>query len=173
VPDAALAFTIHRRSGQGALVAALLMLIGIEGAALHLLLRRISAPLAWVLTLGSVYAAGWLIADLRASRLRPILLEADTLRLRSGLRLALDAPRSAIERVTRERPFPGREALNGTFFGRPTHWIVFREPLEVRGPFGLKRPARAVGVQVDDPEAFTRALTAVIQPGRVVSAEVP
>jgi hypothetical protein len=151
-------FPYHRRSGQGALVAAFLMLIAIEGAALHLLLRRFSATAAWTLTLGSLYAAGWLIADLRAARQQPILVDAATLRLRSGLRLSLDAPRSAIERVVRERPFPGRESLNATFFGRPTHWIVFREPLEVRGPFGVRREARAVGVQVDDPDAFTRAL---------------
>ena len=46
------------------------------------------------------------------------------------------------------------------FFGWASHWFVFREALPVRGPFGVTRPARGVGVQVDEPQSFSRALCA-------------
>ncbi len=158
VPAGAYAFTQHRRSGQGGIVFALLVLIAAEGLAVHLLLARWSVVAAWVLTIGSLYGALWLVADYRATVLRPILVDAEDVWIRAGLRWSLRLPRAAISAVQRTKPAGEGANLQLPLVGTPTYWITLSEPMQVQGPYGIRHRASALGLTPDAPEDLSRVL---------------
>lgn len=159
-PAGAAAFTQHRRSGAGGIAFALVLLTLAEAAAVHLLLARWSATAAWVLTLASLYGALWLVADHRATVLRPILVDESGARIRAGLRWDVRLPPDAVVRVQRTAPDAELRPLRLPLLGEPTRWLVLREPVEVRGPYGFTRRAGALGLAPDDPDGLCRALGA-------------
>jgi hypothetical protein len=158
-PAGAFACPHHRRSGHGRIVAALLLLLAFEAIPLHLLLWRWSAVAAWLATAGTLYGALWLIADYRATVLRPILVGEESLLVRSGFRCTLSVPRALIAGVGRKKPDFGRESLDATLLGSPTHWLTLSEPLPAEGPYGRRRRVRALGLRADLVEEFDRFLS--------------
>ena len=60
-----------------------------EGLAVHVLILKWSALVAWIFTIGTVYGALWLIADYRATVLRPILVSDESILIRAGFRCIL------------------------------------------------------------------------------------
>jgi hypothetical protein len=157
-PADAASFTHHRRSGHAAVVLAFGLVLLIEGVGVHLLLARWSALAAWIATAGTAYGALWLLADYRATVLRPILVDGRSLLLRVGLRFTLEVPIDGIASVERLRPDPGKDAVALPLLAPPTHWVMLSEPRVAEGPYGLRRRVRAIGVAPDDPEAFERRL---------------
>jgi hypothetical protein len=164
VPAGAAAFSGHRRSGYAGLVFAAIVASAGEALAVHLLAARWSPALAWTLTALSAYSVVWLLGDLQAVRLRPMLADADALTVRVGLRWEARIPWSDVQAVEpRGRtPFPRRAPghLRATAMGEPTHVVVLRTPLRVRGPYGIMREATRIGVAVDDAVAFEERVRA-------------
>jgi hypothetical protein len=161
VPAGSSAFTHHERSGHAGIVLGLLIMVAAEGFGVHVLLLHWSVPAAWILTALSAYAALWLIADYRATVLRPILVGEERVSLRAGLRWSLEVARSEILEVTRTLPESERNRLKLTLLGAPTHWIVFSCPQVAEGLYGLRRHVRAVGIEPDAAAEFGHALTAM------------
>jgi hypothetical protein len=159
VPAGATAFTHHERSGHGGIVLAVLLIVAAEGLAVHFLIAHWSVLVAWILTISSAYVAVWLFADYRATVLRPILVGQDVL-IRAGLRWTLRFARTEIAAVERRQPNCGKECLNLTFLGTPTLWITLAEPVVARGPYGLRRRVRAIGLEPDAAEGLSEALGA-------------
>ncbi len=153
------AFTHHRRSGHAAIVFAFLLIMAAEGFAVHLLLRMWSTLAAWLFTIGTAYGALWLIADYRATVLRPILVSDESILVRAGFRCILRVPRACIAEVGRQKPEFGKASLNLTFLGTPTRWLTLSEPMLALGPYGLHRRVRAIGIGPDTPDEFDRILT--------------
>ena len=85
IPDGALPFTIHQRSGIAMLFGVLAGATLVEAAVVHQAVTRWSTPAAWVLTAVSLYAAVWLTAVARSFALLPVLLIGETLWIRRGL----------------------------------------------------------------------------------------
>ncbi len=158
VPPIKSAHTHHRLSGHGAIVSGFLILLLLEGITAHVLLVSWSPLAAWIATISSLYGALWLIADWRAMILRPILIDEESLTIRAGLRTTVVVPRESILAIERRDPELGKESLNLTLMGTPTHWIRLSEPLWAQGLYGFRRRVRAIGVQPDEPEAFESAL---------------
>jgi hypothetical protein len=152
------AFSYHKRNGHGPLVAVLLMLFAIEGFAIHLLLASWSSTFAWIMTLSTIYGAFWVIADFRAMVLRPNLVSMESIRLRSGLRFELSFPRRQLKSISKTAPEAGTQVLNLTLLGTPTHWLHLREPAQAIGPYGFKKTAQVIGLQVDNARAFEALL---------------
>jgi hypothetical protein len=155
VPSGWRPVTQHLRSGHGGVVFGLTALLAVEGPVIHLLVARWSGVLAWVVTAATVYSFLWLLADYRATLLRPILVGQGSLRIRAGLRWTMVVGDTDILEIRGGEPEDVKERLNLTLLGSPTHWILFTRPLEVRGPYGMGRTVRAVGVHPDTP-AFPR-----------------
>ena len=154
------AFTYHRKSGYGAMVFAILLMIAAEGIPTHILVLRWSPVAAWILTFLTAYGTVWFLADWRATRLRPILLAADELRLRVGLRWTATIPRDRIAAVHKKRP-PGSEPyLRASLPGTTPLWVELTEPVTAKGPYGIQKRARWISLNVDDPERFRQALAA-------------
>lgn len=158
IPTGMTAFTHHRRSGHGAIVLAFLLVLLVEGLAVHLLVLSWSPLAAWVLTLGTAYGALWLVADYRATVLRPILASGRSIRIRAGLRFSLEVPLSQVVAISRQKPEFGKESFNLTLLGAPTHWLTFSEPMIAEGPYGLRRRVRAIGIEPDEAAEFDHAL---------------
>lgn len=158
VPVGSSAFTHHRSSGHAGIVLAFLLVMVAEGLAVHVLLLQWSALVAWLFTIGTAYGALWLIADYRATVLRPILVSDDSILIRAGFRCILWVPRARIAEVGRTKPAFGKESLNLTFLGTPTRWLTLSEPMLALGPYGFRRRVRAIGIQPDAPEVFDRIL---------------
>jgi len=151
-------FTHHRRSGQAAIVFAFLLLMLAEGIAVHVLLLLWSVTAAWIFTATTVYGALWLVADYRATVLRPILVSRETILLRAGLRWTISVPRDHLAAITHVKPEAGKESLSLTFLATPTHWLILKEPVMAEGPYGFRRQVRAVGLRPDEPEDLERML---------------
>ena len=168
LPDDARSFSYHRTSGWGAVVTALTLAVAAEATAVHALVSGWSPTAAWILTALSIYSGLWLIADWRASRHRPLLVDGGQLWLRAGLRWTAAVPLSRVVSVKRVRRWRGSGAdesvdapdtcLDLPVLGGIDLVLTFDGPVEVQGPFGLTRSVRRVGVTVDDPKALQPAL---------------
>ena len=159
VPAGARGFSTHVESGHGGIVFGFLLLLGIEGFAVHMLLAHWSGPVAWIFTLSTVYAALWMIGDWRATVLRPVLVDDDTLHLRAGLRWRGRTPRGNVVAVHDTDPeVPKKERIDLVLLSGPTRWLELRDPVPLTGPFGIRRTTRWVGLSPDDPARFAAAL---------------
>lgn len=151
-PDGTISVSQHTRSGQSGIVIALMSLFVIEGVAVHLLLAMWSEWLAWLLTASTVYGGLFLLGDLRATVLRPILIEQDRITLRAGLRWTVEVERDNILSITSHQPADGMPHVNFVLLGQPTRWLQLREPVVVRGMYGFQRVVHAIGFCPDQPD---------------------
>jgi hypothetical protein len=156
-PAAARVFTYHRTSGYGAIVFALLMVTAAETIPVHILLLQWSHTAAWLLTALSVYGLFWFLADYRATRLRPIVLDGDTLVVRTGLRWTVRIPRAHIAAVHTKPPRAERVLRTNLPMTKPL-WIELTEPVTAQGPYGIERQARWVSVAVDEAEELRKSV---------------
>lgn len=166
VPVGAIAITQHRRSSHGGTVVVLLLVLAAEGWAVHAVLREWNALVAWLFTASTVYAALWLIADYRATVLRPTLSREHDLLIRAGFRATLSVPRACIADAGRTKPPYGKQCLSLTFLRAPARWVTLSEPLFARGPYGFRRQVRAIGFEPDAIAAFDRMLASLIRERR-------
>ncbi|HEV7507008.1 MAG TPA: hypothetical protein VGS07_19115 [Thermoanaerobaculia bacterium] len=157
IPPATRAFTYHRTSGHGALGFALLIMTLAEAIPLHLLVTRWSSRGAWLLTALAAYGLLWFLADYRAARLRPILLDEEILCIRTGLRWTVRIPRAHI--VAIHKKAPKSEAFIRAALPIVTPlWIELTEPVTAQGPYGKEKRARWISVSVDDVKGFREAV---------------
>jgi hypothetical protein len=150
-------FTYHRTNGYGALGFALLIVTLAEAIPVHLLVTRWSPRGAWLLTALAAYGMLWFLADYRATRLRPILLDGDTLCLRTGLRWTVRIPRSHIVALHKKAP-KTEPFIRATLPSTTPLWIELSEPVTAQGPYGKEKTARWIAVAVDEAQAFREAL---------------
>ena len=150
-------FTYHRTNSYGALGFALLIVTIAEAIPVHLLVTRWSARGAWLLTALAAYGMLWFLADYRATRLRPILLDEDTLCIRTGLRWTVRIPRAHIVAIHKKAP-KSEPFLRATLPGTTPLWIELTEPVTAQGPYGKEKQARWISVAVDEAKAFREAV---------------
>jgi len=156
-PPATRVFTYHRTNGYGALGFALLIVTLAEAIPVHLLVTRWSPRGAWLLTALAAYGMLWFLADYRATRLRPILLDDDTLCLRTGLRWTIHIPRAHIVALHKKAP-KTEPFVRATLPGTTPLWIELSEPVTAQGPYGKEKAARWIAVAVDEAQAFREAV---------------
>ena len=157
-------FAYHRRRGYPALLGTILVLLVFESVGLHLVVSRFSTTLAWLLTALGLYGLLWLLGDLNAARLRPLIVEAGALHLRAALRWRATVPLDRIEAVGDAPPPAGESRVSFALMGAPDFWLRTAEAIEVRGFFGLTRRVRWLGVAVEDPRALRALLAPAVGP---------
>jgi hypothetical protein len=150
------AYSYHRKSGYGIILAVIAFTLVLETLAVHLLVQHWSDALAWVLTVLSLYSLLWLLADYHAIRLQPIILTRDVLHLRAGLRWRAAIPLSIVAEVRPVTPadLKGDDYLNLAIFGEPRLLLGLSEPVTVTGPLGIQKRASRLGITVDDEKRF-------------------
>ncbi|GAB4036369.1 hypothetical protein [Spirosoma jeollabukense] len=160
VPAGGNPLTTHRESGQVALTIGLVLVGIIEAVAVHLLLARWHPTVALWVTMLSAYGMLFFVADIIATLKRLSYLTSDHLYLRLGVRWQSQIPRSVIADATfiHEKPTRQSDRLNGAFLTTPNVLLIFAKPVEISGPYGLKKKVRQVSFFVDDRAAFVQML---------------
>lgn len=136
-----------------------LILVGAEIPVAHFLIALFDPVLAAVVTALSVYGFLFLLADYRATRLRPISVDAGGLHLRYGVVTDTWLPWSQIAAVTPHRGdvrrANGERRLIG--MGQANVCIELLPDATLDGLFG-KRPTRRLYLGVDEPGEFIAAV---------------
>lgn len=160
IPPGAIPFSYHERSGHAGLLFGVLVACAVEGIALHLWLYPKAPVITWVLTLSTIYAAIWFLADYRATTLLPILVTPTTIVVRAGMRHSIEIPRQLLHRIDPTPPPDATLSINCTFMSTPSHWLILSEPVLMRLPYGLRKRVLAVGIEPDQPQKFVDAVQA-------------
>jgi hypothetical protein len=161
-------FSYHRNSGYGALILTLMIVSAVEIVGMHLVVRLWSGTAAWLLSALGAYAVLWMAGDYQAVRLRPVVAADDALRVRVGLRWSVSIPYAQIERMqprgkeSLSRRTPGY--LHAALLTDPQVILVLRGPVRARGPYGIEKEVRRVGLAVDEADRL-RAVLAERCPG--------
>lgn len=151
------AFTMHRKVGYGAILAVVMVAGSMEMLGMHVLVAKYSSIGALVLTVLSIYSLVFLIADFMAMKKRPILLEKDVLRFRMGLRWSALIPISNIDSVQLIKNYKkdtAQKTLNAALLGNPNCKITLKQPLTVKGIYGIKKTVSSIVFNVDDEKRF-------------------
>ncbi|HEY6908795.1 MAG TPA: hypothetical protein VI356_05470 [Myxococcales bacterium] len=148
-------FTAYKRAGWVAIYIAIALACVAEAIPLHFLFRRWGPLAAALSVVVHVYTVLWLIGDLRALILRPIRIEGGRLLLRIGLRWEADVPLDSIAAVERGTSAAG---LRLGVLGTPNLVVRLRAPMQLHGPFGIRKTSDALLLQVDEPDALAAAL---------------
>lgn len=167
-PTADHVFPYAKRSPLGALVVVVLVTAPVEILLIELLLPW--AWLRWLLVIGSVYAALWLLGLYASLQVLPHEAGQRGLTLHYGLFNRVTIPWGMIDSVTLERGTPpkGQDGLTldpatGRAWlavgGRTDLRLDLREPVTVDRLRGATPPITTLHVAADDPEALARAVT--------------
>ncbi len=151
-PAGAAAFGYDQRTPYGPVVAALGLVVLAETVPFHFLIARWSPRAAWLVTAFGLYTLIYLIADWRATRARPILLDAETLLIRTGIRWTVRVPRTSISRIERRAPRGDEKPLRAALLGGANLWLHLADPVEAIGAYGRKRRVTTIALAVDEPD---------------------
>jgi len=166
----ALAFSHHRDAGWSAIAGALAMLVVVEGAVVHLWLTHAGySSVAWGAFALHVYGLVWIVGDALALRVNRtcVCSEPDgaepVLELRVGLRARARVPVAAIIDVSRgtwDAAGPDERSIVVT--GPANVKITFSRAIALRPMLGAPVTTKSILLQVDDPDHFARALSALL-----------
>lgn len=137
----------------------LVVLCSIELVVVHLLVALWSRPAAIVLSAFSLAGIGWLVVAIRSMRRLPVVLDGDTVLLRSGLFRSITLPRQSVARWRQTwdaAMLKRRGVLNLALVAWPNVVLELEPPLS-----GRRGPIHTVAHRLDDPAAFATALAAV------------
>lgn len=156
----------YRSARSGAITAGITMAVVVESLAVHLAVAARHPLVAWALTLTSLTAIVWLVRDYRALGAGRVHVDPAALRLAIGRRYDIALSRTAIARAIkptfRDLPAPGstrgRDYVNLTKPAAPNVLITLTHPTKVRLPGGLQRDVLRIGLKLDEPAVFLRAL---------------
>lgn len=150
-------FTYHKDSGYTAAIAGMMLAIPVEMVVMHMLVAQWNDVAAWILTITSLYTILWLLADCRASVLKPIVVEEGMLKIRSGMRIKADVALSTVAAYQKEAPEGDKKRqLNLGVMGSASGWIIFTEPVMIETAFGGMKEVDAIGVAIDDRARFAK-----------------
>lgn len=135
-------------AGWPAIYVAVSMMLAAEGIPLHFVLPRGWAVASAALHL---YALLWIAGDWRAMKLRPIQVRDGLLLLRVGLRWSADIPLRDVE--------VGAGGKGLKLGLSPNLVLKLRQPVTLEGPYGIRKTADALLLQVDDPAGLARAIS--------------
>ena len=113
--------------------------------------------MAWILSLLTLYSMFWLWADLRACKLRPIIVTDSKVILRAGMRWTVEVPKTQIQTIVRQPPDDPKQSLNLSLFTAPNVYLHLKHPVSCIGPYGFQKTTSIIGAQPDEPEAFIQA----------------
>jgi hypothetical protein len=158
------AFTTHKESGYIALWCIFLLAVLVEIVAFHFLLRKWSHTAALIVTLLSSYGLILFIADLSAILKRKVLISADRLILRLGLRWRANTSLDNISSI--QKIIYDHKSTDDCFRGGITKsngnvLITFINPVKVDKLYGTSKEYSSILMNVDDFGEFEKAVKTV------------
>ncbi len=153
-------FSYHRRVGYTTITCVVALILLVETTALHILLQRWSALAAWIFTGLSLYSLLWLIGDYHAIRLHPLVLDETHLHLRIGMRWRATIPLSGIAEIQNlsRREKSVDDYVSVALFGSPRLVMALRQPITIKGLFGIQKETWRLALTIDDEKRFRQEL---------------
>lgn len=161
-------YTYHKESQVKTTIIVFAILIALEAVGLHFLLSRWNEVLAWIFLALNVYGILYLIALRNSVRYLPITLDENRLAIRLGFQSSIVIPLSSIESIGKAKELnPGEKASKDTYVAymrvdSPQFEIRLKQPLPMRGSYGITKNIMAVVVRVDTPHEFSAELERLI-----------
>ncbi|KQO10826.1 hypothetical protein [Paenibacillus sp. Leaf72] len=154
-------YTYHENTNSLIIVLFLSKILLLEGAVVHFLLAQWSPLVAWVLSIGNVWFIILLVANYRAMRLSPILMNDRSIHIQYGiqLRVKIDINNVASvklvspEELKERREKEGQAAIQPHGV-EPNVSIRLKENLVAYGLFSSQRSVREVYIFIDQPQVF-------------------
>ncbi len=157
IPPGAAAFGYHKHLVP--IVTVVLTLQAIEIGAMHLLVGLWSATAALVLSVVSLAALIYMVGLVKSFRLKPVLVERDCLRVRSGIlidkRISIDTI-AAVRTAFTSEEVKRAGCLEAGLLAWPNILVELRQPVPNPGPFRPERAMDSIAFRLDEPEAFVR-----------------
>ncbi|MBH5319630.1 hypothetical protein I6N90_17680 [Paenibacillus sp. GSMTC-2017] len=151
-------FSYHTESNWLITILLLSKILLIEGAVAHILLMQWSHIAAWVLTFGNVYIIITMIADYRATRLNPILLSENEMRVQYGLQMIAYVDSHNVESVSLiSNKTLTKEQLKTSFTPiatEPNVHIQLKNSVTVIRMFGKRQIVDNIYLFLDKPREF-------------------
>ena len=159
IPEGAQAFAYHRYLNP--MIGVLLALQLFELAIVHFFVMMWNPLVAWILFGLSTAGALWLVALMKSFRIRPVLVDGQTLRVRSGAMIDAAIPRGAIAAVapsfseaTRKR----KDTLDTAILAAPNVCLELAHPVAIPTFFGGTRMVERVAMRIEDAPGLIAAL---------------
>jgi len=153
----------HRDSGAIGLFIALIGLVVIETAVLHLLVTQWSSTMAWILTIVSIYTAIQLTGHVKAMIRRPISIENGFLYLKYGLfgdvKIKTDSIKELIKTQEEWSKEDGSYKLSVLGSMEPHNVkILLEEQVVVKRAYGFTAKANRILFYVDEPDLLIESI---------------
>lgn len=156
-------YTVHKKSGVGAMIGALMMATIAEATGVHLLLADWNYTLAIILLILSIYSFIFLIGYVVAIYKRPTIIENNQLTLRIGFVWYAVINLDNIERVELVKRIDeeDKSILNvaSAILTSPNILITLKEPIQLTWLYGIKKTSTKLAIFMDEKEKFIKALT--------------
>ena len=150
-------FSTHKDCGYIAIWCVLFAVILIEIVPIHLLLMKWSNTAAIILTILSAYSSIIFIADLSAMLKRKVLINEDTVVLRTGLRWRAITGLGniqSLQKITNDYTSDEPYLKGGVLKDSGNLLITFKQPVMINKLYGSSKPYHTILMQVDDVDAF-------------------
>lgn len=152
-------YTYHRESMYGTFFWVFFILMLIETLLLHWGLSLWNETIAWIVTGSTVYLLIWFIGDYKAIKHSPIRVTKSHIFIRIGLRSKVELERDNIDTVFQSVKDDEKEnyehlLLLNASLSEPNVYISFKEKVQVKGLFGMKKEVHKVALFLDEPSLF-------------------
>lgn len=156
-------FTYHKNSGTISLLAALIVIIGVETYVLHILLLKWSIIAAWIASILSVYSSIQIFGFLKSIVKRPITIESNILHLRYGIlsETAIDINNIASIKITnKEIEFDTKTIKLSPLGELESHNMLINLKKEniFSGLYGMKKTYTTIAFFIDDKDRFISSI---------------
>ncbi len=162
-------FTSYKENGLPIVLSAILSILLIETAGVHLLVSLWSSTIAWVITGLSFYTCIQLFAHIRALKARPIIIHSNSFEIHNGLAGDAFIQFDNIEKIelSGKKPMDRASIKISLLSGLENHNIVvyLKNSIEVTKIFGIKKQTDTVLFFVDKPKEFINAVTLLLTAG--------
>jgi len=160
-------FTYHKKSGVAEVLGTIGFVLLIEAFAMHLLIEGYSHVLAWVLTIGSVYAMLQIFAHIKACSRRPTVIGENQLKIRYGLfgDVGIDYTNIKEIETTRKIPKETEGVVKLCLVDMlETHNTILHlhEPVTSVGAYGLKKTGHTLLIHIDEKDLFRERIEEII-----------
>lgn len=150
-------FTHHEKSGLGALVGIIVLILATETFALHILLLKWSAVAAWLASLSSVYLGLLFFAHYKATWQRQSWVDEEGLHLRYGLMGEADIPLDQIKEIVLTQRTPSvKEGYAKLGHALENHNVILylKQALPIRRMYGKEETATLIAISIDNKESL-------------------
>jgi len=157
-------FTYHKKTSNLALNIMLIHAIALESLGFHFFLHAWSPIISYIIIFLNVYGILFLLAEIQAIRLSPIVFLDEKLHIQIGLTKRMVIPMDMVESFGPLRQpsaniktiFDG--TLNDFVKEQPNVEIILKEPLEARLLYGFTKSVTKIHLRVDEPNEFNKIL---------------